>query len=84
MDTVSAQTLQWTADVKQFKADWDDNEAQITVLQNTLARLKQIKVSVDSCMRSIPAECDAPNTPLLVTKCEKMHADCGRLFDGNR
>ena len=83
MDTVSAQTLQWTADVKQFKATWDDNEAQITVLQNTLVRLKQIKASVDSCMRSIPAECDAPNTPLLVTKCEKMHADCGRLFDGN-
>jgi chromosome segregation ATPase len=84
MDTVGKQTLQWTADVKQFKADWDDNEAQITVLQNTLARLKEIKGQVDGCMRSIPAECDAPNTPLLVTKCEKMHADCGRMFDGNR
>jgi len=84
MDNVSAQTLQWTADVKQFKADWDDNEAQIQVLQNTLARLKQIKTAVDSCTRSIPAECEAPNTPYWVGQCAKMHADCGRIFDGNQ
>jgi len=84
IDTVGAQTLKWTADVKQFKADWDDNEAEITSLQNIIARLRQVKTAVDSCMRSIPTECDAPNTPLLVTKCEKMHADCGRLFDGNQ
>jgi chromosome segregation ATPase len=82
-DKVSADTLQWTADVKQFKADWEDNEAQITVLQNTLARLKQIKTQVDGCMRSIPTECDNPATTELVTRCEKMHAACGKMFDGN-
>lgn len=83
MDTVSAQTLQWTADVKQFKSDWEDNEGQITLLTNTIARLKEIKSQYDGCMASIPAECDNPATSDLVTKCEVMHARCGHMFDGN-
>ena len=84
IDTVQAQTLKWTADVKQFKADWDDNEAQITVLQNTITRLQQIKKALDDCTRSIPAECEAPNTPYWVGQCATMHAACGRIFDGNQ
>jgi len=83
MDTVSQQTQQWTTDVKQFKADWDDNEAQIDMLTKTIARLKEIKAQYDGCMASIPAECDNPATNDLVTKCEVMHARCGHMFDGN-
>jgi peptidoglycan hydrolase CwlO-like protein len=72
------------AAAQQLTAEWDENERQIQVYANTIKRLQQIKDANDSCMRSIPSECDSPNTPALVTKCEQMHASCGKMFDGNR
>jgi chromosome segregation ATPase len=74
---VSNQTFAWAQDVKHLKGNWDDNEAAITRLQTELAHAK------DECIKSIPAYCDKPDNPNLNAKCERMHAACGRAFDGN-
>ena len=80
---VTSDTEAWVAGVKAFKDEWDENERQISVLQNTIAHLRDLKASFDSCVKAIPPECDNPFTDDLKTKCEVMHATCGHIFDGN-
>ncbi len=77
---VSSDTEQWTADAKALIAEAGENEALIAQLQQQLADLRAQQVD---CLKSIPKECDNPYTTALVTKCERMHAACGRMFDGN-
>jgi hypothetical protein len=62
-----------------LKADWDANEAAIARLQ---AQLAKYKGENDACFAKIPPACQV--NPLLDDQCEKMHAACGKMFDGNR
>lgn len=72
-------TQTWTVQAKQLLADYNDNEAAIGRLQD---QLTQLMAQYNACRGSIPSDCAV--SPLLDDKCEKMHAVCGKLFDGNR
>ncbi len=77
----------WKEAEERLKSAFLDNEAEITRLQDMIARLRG---SYNNCILNIPKECDKPNAtlpngdPLLNGKCEEMHAACGRMFDGNK
>ena len=81
--SISDQTVAWVGHVKQLKAAWDENEAQIKQLQNKLGKLSAIKGKVNTCMRAIPPECDSPYSGNLNGNCEVMKARCSAIFDGN-
>jgi DNA repair ATPase RecN len=78
-DKASSDTLQWTGKAKALLSKIDENDARIEDLQNKLADLRK---RYDTCRGSIPANC-AVNPHVLDDKCERMHAACGKLFDGN-
>lgn len=81
---VSNDVVAWVANVKQFKANWEDNEAQIKLLQDNIAKLKVIQAKTTTCFRAIPPECDRPDNPNLNARCEQMVAQCRAIFDGSR
>ena len=76
---VKSDVAAWKAAQEKLKADWLANEAEIAALQATLAK---VKGENDACLAKIPPACQI--SPLLDDQCEKMHAACGRMFDGNR
>jgi septal ring factor EnvC (AmiA/AmiB activator) len=82
LDQIRAQgntdTEAWATKAKQLIADNADNEANIEHFQ---AQLVDLRKQYDSCRGSIPADCQVRN--VLNDKCERMHAACGKLFDGN-
>lgn len=76
----------WKADMAQLKADYQANLAQEKAIQ---AKLAELYGSVDVCLKQIPAACQNPaigpdGKPILDQNCERMHAACGKLFDGNK
>ncbi len=85
-NNVLRDTNDYVERVKALKEKSDENTALIDRLK---AQLTDLLGRYDQCRGSIPATCDAPNAvgpdgkPLLKGACEKMHAKCGRMFDGN-
>jgi chromosome segregation ATPase len=77
---LQAQYADYKATEDQIKSDWLVIQTRIQDLQRQIAVLKG---DTDTCLKAIPAYCDAPDTPDLVTKCENMHAQCGKVFDAN-
>jgi chromosome segregation ATPase len=76
----------WKADMTQLKADYDANLAREKAIQAQLAALYG---SVNSCLQEIPAACQQPaigpdGKPILEQNCERMHAACSAMFDGNK
>jgi chromosome segregation ATPase len=78
----------WKGRIAQLKADWDEHQAQIAKLNAQLAILYG---SVNNCMQEVNAtqECQRPaigpdGKPILNQNCERMKAECGKMFDGNR
>ena len=78
--TVTQQSQEWVAETKELLVE---NDRLTALIANIQSRLADLRGQYDQCRGSIPVTCDAPNDPILNEKCEKMHASCGRLFDGN-
>jgi chromosome segregation ATPase len=79
----------WKGKVAQLKADWEQHEAQLAQLQAQLAILYG---SVNNCMTEVYATnpgCEKPaygpdGKPITDQNCERMKAECSKMFDGNR
>jgi peptidoglycan hydrolase CwlO-like protein len=85
-NNVLRDTQDYAERVKALAEKSDENTALIDRLK---AQLLDLLGRYDQCRGSIPANCDAPNAvgpdgkPVLKAACERMHAKCGRMFDGN-
>jgi len=79
----------WKGKVAQLKADWEEHEAQLAKLNAELAILYG---SVNNCMTEVYTTnpgCERPaygpdGKPILDQNCERMKAECSKMFDGNR
>jgi len=67
---LSDKTEKWTADVKKWNSDNDDNEAKITAIRN---RWQELMSSMGSCLDKLPANATD----------EDIHEACGAKWDGN-
>jgi chromosome segregation ATPase len=72
----------FNADAKEYDAQNNENEAKIKALADRWnALIGKLKGNNDACFAQIPPACQV--NPILDDKCEKMHAACGAMFDGN-
>ncbi len=75
----------YVAAMDQLKADYRASRAKELELQRQLAILKGDRAA---CFKAIPPACQNPavgpdGKPILDQDCERMHAACGKMFDGN-
>ncbi|HLY97645.1 MAG TPA: hypothetical protein VKT33_01120 [Candidatus Angelobacter sp.] len=68
---LSDKTEKWTADVKKWNSDNDDNEAKITAIRN---RWQELMSSMGSCLDKLPTNATD----------EDIHEACGAKWDGNK
>jgi len=89
LDTIwnqgQADADKYEAAMKQLRADYQANRAKELDLQRQLAILKGDQAA---CFKAIPPACQNPavgpdGKPILDQNCERMHAACGKMFDGN-
>jgi len=79
---MQAKYEKFAADAKAYDAQNNENEAKIKALADRWnALMGKLKGNNDACFAQIPPACQV--NPLLDDKCEKMHAACGAMFDGN-
>jgi len=90
LEQIRTNVLRDTQDyAERFKALTQKKDENVAQIDHLKAQLTDLLGRYDQCRGSIPAKCDSPDAvsadgkPLLKGACEKMHAKCGRMFDGN-